>query len=244
MTTSDEEWKAHFESLETDVLLDLLASRAVKHREMIREIVEARGLPPDEIGEGIRVRKNATAKIVRESRQVVEGPTKREKLQFFLALIFPSIVFLGIYFLTDRALFLNLAVGGILGIIAGSIGGYIGGGIGGYCHPLIKMTDMKMKARLKVAKSGTELWFFGSISGMIAATLTSAFGDIYNTPLILVGIMIAAWIVFRFLAILVQGFLGGYITGLNATSVGGAVAGVLGGAAGVLLIDMISKIFM
>ena len=64
---STEEWEAHFQSLETEVLLDLLASQSVSHREMVREILLSRGVSGKDINEAVKERQKHIDKSVQES---------------------------------------------------------------------------------------------------------------------------------------------------------------------------------
>ena len=233
MTTSDEEWKAHFESLETAALLDLLASPSVKHHVMVRDIITARGLSPDEIDREVQQRKTTLEETVSESSHETEESSRGHPFKLFLILMVPAMVLLGIYYLTEIAIFLHLSVGVIAGIITGTIGGYIGGAIGGYIDPMTQIADFAPDVRMKLAKTGSGTWVMGTLAGMITGTLTCAVGDISYSP----GILIAAWFVFRYLANLMEMRIGESVVGFRGSIVGGAVAGVLGGTAGVLLID-------
>jgi len=64
---STEEWEAHFQSLETEVLLDLLASQSLLHRKMVREIVVSRGVSGKDINEAVKERQKLIDKSVRKS---------------------------------------------------------------------------------------------------------------------------------------------------------------------------------
>jgi hypothetical protein len=87
---------------------------------------------------------------------------------------------------------------------------------------------------MKLAKTGSGTWIIGTLAGMITGTLTCAVGDISYSP----GILIATWFVFKYLANMVEmRFFGESVVGLRGSILGGAVTGVLGGIAGVLLID-------
>jgi len=233
MTTADEEWRAHFESLETGVLLDLLASPSVEHHKMVRDIITARGLSPNEIGREVQQRKKTIEETVSEPSNETEEPSKGHPFQLFLILLVPAMVLLGIYYLTETDIFLHLAVGGIAGIIGGTIGGYIGGAIGGYYDPMTQIADFAPGVRMKLAKTGSGTWVMGTLAGMITGALTCAIGDISYSP----GILIAAWFVFRYLANLMETRIGESVVGFRGSIVGGAVAGVLGGTTGLLLID-------
>ena len=241
MTTSEEDLKAHFESLETRALLDLLASPSVAHQEMVRDIITARGLSHEEIGREVQQRKRVTEETVRESgvKTVSDSIYESEgssghPFLLFLILMVPALVLLGIYYLTETAIFLRLAVGVVAGMITGTIGGYIGGAIGGFNDPLIRMIDAGRDVRVKLAKAGSGTWVMGAFAGMITGTLACAVGDISYS----IGILIATYYVFRYLANFVEmRMFGESVTGLRGSILGGAVAGVLGGTAGVLLID-------
>lgn len=233
MTMSAEEWKAHFESLETGILLDLLASPSVAHQEMVRNIITARGLSSDEIDREVQQRKTATEETVSESGNKTEEPSRGHPFLLFLILMVPALVLLGIYYLTETAVFLRLAVGAIAGIITGTIGGYIGGAIGGYYDPMTQIADFELDVRMKLAKTGSGTWVMGTLAGMITGTLTCAVNDIYYS----LGILIATWFVFRYLANLMEMRIGESVVGFRGSIVGGAVAGVLGGMVGLLLID-------
>jgi hypothetical protein len=233
MTMQDEDWKIHFESLETGVLLDLLASPAVEHQEMVRDIVTARGLSPDEIAREVKKRKTATDETVSVSRQKTEESSRGHPFQLLLILMVPALVLLGTFYLTEAASFLRLAVGVIAGIITGTIGGYIGGAIGGFDDPLILMTDAALDQRMKFAKLGSGTWVMGTFAGMVTGALTCAGGDISYWPAI-----IGVWFVFGYLAKLIETrVFGESVIGLRGSIIGGAVAGVLGGIAGVLFIE-------
>jgi len=236
MTKSEKEWKTHFESLGTGVLLDLLASPSVAHQKMVRDIVTARGLSPEEIGREVQQRQAATEVTVSQARQKTEESSRGNPFQLFLILMVPALVLLGIYYLSETAIFLRLAVGVIVGIVTGTIGGYIGGAISGYYDPLTQIADFEPGVRMKLAKTGSGTWVIGTFAGMITGALTCAVGDISY----LTGMLIASWFVFKYLANLVEvRVFGESVVGLRGSIVGGAVTGVVGGTAGVLLIDKI-----
>lgn len=233
MTMSEADWQAHFESLETGVLLDLLATQSVEHREMIEKIIAERGVSSDDLEREMQSRKAKIEENVSVPEGGSDGAPKGHPLLLLLILLSPAILLVGIYYVTETRILLYLATGLAAGVVTGTIGGYIGGALGGYYDPLTRIADFDSKTRMNIARSGTATWVFGTIAGMITGAVTCAIGDVSYLP----ASLVIAWFVFRFLAVRVEMYFGESVTGLIGSIVGGAVAGVLGGTAGVLLID-------
>lgn len=68
MPSDAEEWKAHFESLDNKVLLDLLASPSLLHRSLVEEIVLSRGLSRNDVSRLVQQRQDITEQSVQESK--------------------------------------------------------------------------------------------------------------------------------------------------------------------------------
>ena len=67
---SDEEWEAHYQSLDTEVLLDLLASNFLLHRKMFEEILAKRGISQNDIRQTIENRQEIREKAISESKSI------------------------------------------------------------------------------------------------------------------------------------------------------------------------------
>ncbi|MGD9297027.1 MAG: hypothetical protein PVG47_06495 [Chromatiales bacterium] len=64
---SSQEWKEHFQSLDTEILISLLASKSLLHRDMVKNIVISRGISEEEIHNTIKKEKSVIAKNVKEA---------------------------------------------------------------------------------------------------------------------------------------------------------------------------------
>ena len=119
MERSEADWKKHFESLDTESLLDLFASPALLHREMVKKILFSRGRTEEGINASVRQRQKEIEHDVE-----VAGPNKNRPEDF--GPISPDIyawrnLFLLIMFCAVLSLALSVAAWWYLGLIAGIV---------------------------------------------------------------------------------------------------------------------------
>lgn len=236
----EENCKASFEAMETEVLLDLLTTPEFYiHPEVVRDILLLRGLSVDEIEREVQRRKTMKDEAVRESEIKLEESSTWFLLKLFLIPVLLSIVLLGIYSLTQIVVFIHLAAGIIAGMLSGSIGGYIGGAISGFYDPSTEFVGNNKELRIELAKEGRGMWVFGIFSGMITAALIGTVYCFFGSPFVLLGFLVVTFVFGGLFTRLMESYIGESVIGLKGGIIGGAVAGELGGAFSIWLLGIV-----